>query len=78
VGTDECGLGFDVKLPTALEEATFSYKFKFSAGYDWTAGGKLPGVCAGTVPGGSTLLLSVICLLLFSLESSHEYGTTFP
>jgi hypothetical protein len=36
---------FDVGFKEPLESATFSYKFKFSAGFDWTSGGKLPGVC---------------------------------
>jgi hypothetical protein len=40
-----CGVLFDIGLKEAVESATFSYKFKFSAGYEWTAGGKMPGVC---------------------------------
>jgi hypothetical protein len=35
----------DVRLKDPLTEATFSYKFKFDVDYDWTRGGKLPGVC---------------------------------
>lgn len=45
VGSQECGIMFDVGFKEPLESATFSYKFKFSAGFDWTSGGKLPGVC---------------------------------
>lgn len=50
VGTTETGLLFQVRLPEALRTATLSYKFKFSDDYDWTSGGKLPGLCdEGTV-----------------------------
>jgi hypothetical protein len=45
VGTDEGGVVFAVDLSEELEEATLSYKMKFDKGYDWTAGGKLPGLC---------------------------------
>lgn len=45
VGTDECGLLFSVRLPEPLKTATLSYRFKFSEGFTWTSGGKLPGVC---------------------------------
>jgi hypothetical protein len=62
VGSTECGFAFDVQLPQPLESATFSYKFKFSDGYDWTAGGKLPGVCAGKTPGTSMLLLPTVLI----------------
>jgi hypothetical protein len=33
-------------LPRELKEATLSYRMKFDNGYDWTYGGKLPGLCA--------------------------------
>lgn len=33
-----------VRLQEEVEEATLSYRFKFSEGYDWTMGGKLPGL----------------------------------
>lgn len=36
---------FAVNLPEELEEATLSYKVKFGSNYDWTLGGKLPGLC---------------------------------
>lgn len=45
VGTDETGLFFQVSLPEALRSTTLSYKYRFAKGYDWTAGGKLPGLC---------------------------------
>lgn len=45
MGTDETGLLFQVRLPQPLRSATLSYKYKFSSGYDWTSGGKLPGLC---------------------------------
>jgi hypothetical protein len=31
------------------EEVSMSYKVKFSPGFDWTKGGKLPGLCGGGV-----------------------------
>lgn len=53
VGHDETGLLFQVRLPHPLGAATLSYKFKFDAGYDWTSGGKMPGLCDN----GAALLL---------------------
>lgn len=46
VGTNECGLLFGVRLPEIYESATVSYWFRFSRGFHWTSGGKLPGVCS--------------------------------
>lgn len=34
-----------VDLPREVPSATLSYSVKFDEGYDWTAGGKLPGLC---------------------------------
>lgn len=34
------------ELQRPLDEATLTYKLKFDANYDWTAGGKLPGLCS--------------------------------
>jgi hypothetical protein len=45
VGTSECGVTLDARLPRVVDEATLRYKFKFSAGYEWVKGGKLPGLC---------------------------------
>jgi hypothetical protein len=28
-----------------MQEATLKYSMKFEKGYDWTRGGKLPGLC---------------------------------
>lgn len=42
-----------VDLPREVDSATLSYRVKFDANYDWTAGGKLPGLCDG----GTMLLL---------------------
>lgn len=33
-----------VELKDAVKEATISYRFAFSKDYDWTLGGKLPGL----------------------------------
>lgn len=46
MGTAECGLQFDVGLPRTVEAATYSYRFRFDGGYDFAAGGKLPGLCS--------------------------------
>jgi hypothetical protein len=50
VGTAECGLLFTVRLPEPLTSATLSYKVKFEANYDFTRGGKLPGLCDEACP----------------------------
>lgn len=34
-----------VALEKEVEEATLTYRVKFDKGYDWTRGGKLPGLC---------------------------------
>ena len=41
-----CGIVAFVRLPKRMQEATFGFDVRFSGGYDWTAGGKLPGVCS--------------------------------
>lgn len=46
IGVKNCGFQFNARLPEPLVSATFSYRFKFSEGYTWTNGGKLPGVCS--------------------------------
>lgn len=35
---------FTVRLQDEVDEATLSYRFKFGQGYEWTWGGKLPGL----------------------------------
>jgi hypothetical protein len=45
VGANQCGVQFAVNLAEELEEATLSYKVRFESNYDWTSGGKLPGLC---------------------------------
>lgn len=58
-----------------------SYKVKFSSGFDWTQGGKLPGLCGGgtaacprhcaltaavtKIPCSHVLLLVVVAISLF-------------
>ena len=44
VGTKGCGLLVTMRLPTPLQEATLSFRVRFGEGYEWTHGGKLPGV----------------------------------
>ena len=50
-----------------MEEATLTYRMKFSAGYDWTAGGKLPGLSAEGV-----------CPCMCCCSSSHVYWKRVP
>lgn len=45
IAKEGCGLHFTVRLNKPMPEATLSYKFKFSENYDWTFGGKMPGMC---------------------------------
>lgn len=48
-----------------------SYRVKFSPGFEWTKGGKLPGLCGG----GGTLLMDLnICFLLVGLVLVHLSG----
>ena len=35
-----------VELDDSAEKATMSYEFAFSENFDWTLGGKLPGLCS--------------------------------
>lgn len=41
-----CGMLLQSRLSKPMEEATLTYRMKFSEGFDWTAGGKLPGLSA--------------------------------
>eukprot|EP00892_Ulva_mutabilis_P009445 jgi/Ulvmu1/6873/UM031_0078.1 len=43
----ETGFTWYSVLPQQLEEASMSYRVKFSSGFEWTKGGKLPGLCGG-------------------------------
>ena len=59
-----CGMIFSVRLPNPVEEATFSYKVKFSDGYDWTFGGKLPGLCSeGVHPVDLAVAAVAVCYM---------------
>jgi hypothetical protein len=35
-----------VRLSKVMTEATMTYNLQFSQGFDWTLGGKLPGLCS--------------------------------
>jgi hypothetical protein len=41
------GFSWYSMLPKQSTEMSMSYKVKFSEGFDWTKGGKLPGLCGG-------------------------------
>lgn len=45
-GLYKCGAGMSVRLTEVLTEATMTYNLKFEEGFDWTYGGKLPGLCS--------------------------------
>ena len=45
VGPGGTGMLMRVNLPREVNSATLSYRVKFDDNYDWTAGGKLPGLC---------------------------------
>jgi len=46
------GFSYFVDLPTPLQAATLSYDVYFAPGFDWTAGGVLPGLCGLDCPVG--------------------------
>ncbi len=48
------GFTWFTKLSDTPQEAIMEYKLKFEKGFDWTKGGKLPGLCGGTCPRGCT------------------------
>jgi hypothetical protein len=50
LGTDTGFTFYDVAADPA-DEAWMSYRVYFSNGFDWTKGGKLPGLCGGPVNG---------------------------
>lgn len=52
VGPGGTGMLMRVDLPREVPSATLSYSVKFDEGYDWTAGGKLPGLCDSDCPTG--------------------------
>lgn len=43
-GLTDNGVGMKIELTDRVTEATLSYRFAFSRDYDWTLGGKLPGL----------------------------------
>ncbi len=47
----EAGVQFQGNF-TATDAATLEYRVKFPAGFKWTKGGKLPGLCGGTCSTG--------------------------
>lgn len=77
VGAGECGMLFAVNLPEELEEATLSYKVKFGSNYDWTLGGKLPGLCDNgkCFPVASTFVVGLLYHAVFSrtLRVEHQH-----
>jgi hypothetical protein len=54
IGLKDNGVGMKVSLKKKVTEATLSYTFKFSDDYDWTLGGKLPGLSSAGKNGKSS------------------------
>ena len=52
-GPGEGGAQWIVELDEGYEEAYLSYRFKFSPGFDFVRGGKLPGLAGGSAPSGN-------------------------
>lgn len=43
----DTGFTWYSKHPKGYNEVSMAYRVKFSSGFDWTRGGKLPGLCGG-------------------------------
>lgn len=50
VGTKETGAQWQLELDGEYEKAFLSYRVKFADGFDFSRGGKLPGLAGGTDP----------------------------
>ncbi len=50
----ETGFTWFSDLSGSVTEAIMEYRIKFDAGFDWSRGGKLPGLCGGNCPRGCT------------------------
>ena len=61
---NESGFQFDVRLERPVMSATLSYFVKFDANFDFTRGGKLPGLC------GEGARSAVLACHLVSVETS--------
>lgn len=53
VGTKETGAQWQLELDGEYEEAYMSYRVQFAEGFDFSRGGKLPGLAGGTAPTGN-------------------------
>lgn len=52
VGTGDGGAAWEMELPELFDEVELTYQVKFSQGFDFVRGGKLPGLAGETVPSG--------------------------
>lgn len=52
-GTKRTGAQWQLELDGEYEEAYLSYRVKFADGFDFSRGGKLPGLAGGTAPTGN-------------------------
>ncbi|MDB2686497.1 hypothetical protein N9Y42_04740 [Mariniblastus sp.] len=53
VGTKETGAQWQLELDGEYEEAYVSYRVQFAEGFDFSRGGKLPGLAGGSAPTGN-------------------------
>jgi hypothetical protein len=53
LGPEQGGTSWETDLPEKYEEAYFSYDIKFMPGFEFQAGGKIPGLSGGAVPSTS-------------------------
>ena len=53
VGTKETGAQWQLELDDEYEEAFLSYRVQFADGFDFSRGGKLPGLAGGSAPTGN-------------------------
>lgn len=51
-GPANAGVQFQIPFSTSHEELYFAYRVRFSTGFDFVKGGKLPGLVGGTSPTG--------------------------
>ena len=71
-----------VSLDKQVEEATLTYRVKFDKGYDWTRGGKLPGLCDDGVCSSAAEAISLLDNrsdgenLLFSTKRNASRGSS--
>lgn len=69
------GIVVPTKLPSTVDEATIQYDIRFDTNFDWSLGGKLPGL-GGIVPGVSGITPGTPTGCTPAGDSRLEYGWT--